>query len=222
MKIHYLGHSAFEIITNDKKILIDPFLVCIKGYKPENIDDIFVTHGHSDHLGSAIEISSKYNVPITAIFELANYCSKRGAVTNSIGLGAWKNYDWGKVVAVPAYHSSSTADGVYAGSPCGFVFDIEGKIIYHAGDTSLSSEMKTIGELYKPDIALLPIGGTYTMDIKHASIASKWLNSTFIIPMHYNTFDAISVNIEDFKTEIKKLGKTPVVIGIDEYFDYSF
>ena len=196
-------------------------MVCVPNYRPENIVDIFVTHGHGDHLGSAVEISSRLKAPITAIFELANYCTKRGALTNSIGLGAWREYSWGKAIAVPAFHSSSIGDGVYAGSPCGFVFNIEGKIIYHAGDTSLSSEMKTIGELYKPDIAMLPIGGTYTMDIEHASIAAEWINSPNIIPMHYNTFDAISVNIAKFKAEIQKLGKTPVVMDVDGVFDYS-
>jgi len=219
MRIHYLGHSAFEIITNESKILIDPFLIFTPHFNPENINDIFVTHGHNDHLGSAIEISSRYHVPITAIFELANYCSKNGAVTNGIGLGAWNKYSWGKAIAVPAFHSSSTADGMYAGSPCGFIFKIDGKNIYHAGDTSLNSEMKMIGEIYKPDIAMLPIGGTYTMDIEHALIAAEWLQTPCIIPMHYNSFDAISVDIEIFKTGIQQLGKTPMIINADGYID---
>ena len=216
MNIHYLGHSAFEIVTNGKKILIDPFLVCVPNYKPENICDIFVTHGHGDHLGSSINISVKTSAPVTAIFELANYCAKKGAKTIDMGLGSWRNYSWGRAILVPAFHSSSTPDGQYGGCPCGVVLEIEGKIIYHAGDTCLNSEMKVIGELYQPDIAMLPVGGKYTMDIEHAVKAAEWLQTTTVIPMHYNTFDAIKVDIEEFKHQIREIGKVPVVLGAEE------
>ncbi len=215
MNIKYLGHSAFEIETKGKKILIDPFLVCAPKYKPENIYDIFVTHGHSDHLGSAIEISKILGAPITAVFELAKYCAQHGAKTNDMGLGSWKDYSWGRVMLVPAFHSSSTPDGQYAGSPCGFIFEIEGQILYHAGDTCLNTEMKMIGDLYQPDIAMLPIGGKYTMDIEHAVKAAEWLGSSAIIPMHYNTFDAIQVDIESFERQIREIGKIPMVLAIE-------
>ena len=173
MEINYLGHSAFEIETKGKRILIDPFLACVPGYMPENVYNIFVTHGHADHLGSAVNISMGTGAPITAVFELANYCTEQGAKTIGLGLGAWKEYSWGRAILVPAFHSSSTPDGKYAGCPCGVVLDIEGQIIYHAGDTCLNSEMKVIGELYQPDIAMLPVGGVYTMDIEHAVIAAE-------------------------------------------------
>lgn len=216
MQITYLGHSAFEIITNDKKILIDPFLVLSPSYDLNGITNIFVTHGHGDHLGNAVEISKQTGAVITAIFELANYCASKGANANGISLGGWVKYDWGKAIAVPAFHSSSTPEGYYAGCPCGFVFEIENKIIYHSGDTCLNSEMKIIGEIYKPDIAMLPIGGHYTMDIEHAIIASKWLNSENIIPMHYNTFDAIKVDVNIFEEKIKEIGKNPIVLRVGE------
>ena len=215
MNIHYLGHSAFEIITDKGNILIDPFLVCIPDYQPKNIKDIFVTHGHSDHLGNAIEISSKTGAPITAIFELANYCARKNVRTNSMGLGAWKEYSWGKAILVPAMHSSSTPDGNYAGCPCGIILDIDGTTVYHAGDTCLNSEMKVIGEIYEPDVSILPIGGTYTMDIEHAVIASEWLKSACVIPMHYNTFDAISVDVEEFVRRIREIGKIPAVLPVN-------
>ena len=220
MDIHYLGHSAFEIITKGKKILIDPFLACVPNYRPENIYDIFVTHGHGDHLGSAINISSETGAPITAVFELANYCAKKGARTIDMGLGAWKDYSWGRAILVPAFHSSSTPDGQYGGCPCGVVLEIEGKTIYHAGDTCLNSEMKMIGEVYQPDIVMLPIGGKYTMDIEHVVIAAKWLQAAEVIPMHYNTFDPISVDIEDFKREIRGIGKAPAVLSVDGVLQY--
>ena len=216
MNIKYLGHSAFEIETNGKNIIIDPFLVCVPNYKPKNIYNIFVTHGHGDHLGSAIEISKTTGAPITAIFELANYCAKKGAKTIDVGLGAWRDYSWGRAIPVPAFHSNSTPDGEYAGIPCGFIFEIEGQTIYHAGDTCLNSEMKVIGEMYQPDIAMLPIGGKYTMDIEHAVKAAEWIGATVIIPMHYNTFDAIKVEIGDFERQIREVGKVPHVMKIGE------
>ena len=214
MKLTYLGHSAFEIKTDDSKILIDPFLVQMPDYNYSHVNDIFVTHAHSDHLGSAIEISKETGARITGIFELANYCSRLGARTNGIGLGARINYRWGKASAVPAFHSSSFSDGSYGGCPCGYVFEIEGKTIYHAGDTALCSEMKTIGEIYEPDIAILPIGGTYTMDIEAAVTAADWIGSSVIIPMHYNTFDKINVNVGDFERQIRALGKVPGIMKI--------
>lgn len=216
MQITYLGHSAFEIKINDKKILIDPFLVCSPDYNFNGVTDIFITHGHSDHLGSAIEISKKTGAKITAIFELANYCAQKGALTNGINLGGWIDYPFGKVMAVSAIHSSSTPDGTYTGCPCGYIFEIENKRIYHAGDTCLSAEMKIIGEIYNPEIALLPVGGYFTMDIEQATIASKWLNAEFIIPMHYNTFDAIKVDISDFEKQITNIDKKPCILKIGE------
>ena len=216
MEITYLGHSCFEISTKERRILIDPFLVMSKNYDYSDVTDIFVTHGHGDHLGSAIEISRKTGATITAIFELANYCASKGASVNGINLGAWIEYEFGEVIAVPAFHSSSTPEGIYAGCPCGFIFNIEGKKLYHAGDTCLNSEMKVIGEIYKPDVAMLPIGGVYTMDIDSATTASEWLGVSDVIPMHYNTFDAINVDIEEFERRIREKEKLPLTMKIGE------
>lgn len=215
MNIKYLGHSAFEIETKCKNILIDPFLVAVPNYKPQNISDIFVSHAHGDHLGSAVEIAKSNNATITAVYELANYVARCGAKSIDMGLGSWREYQWGRAILVPAFHSSSLADGSYGGCPCGFVFEIEGKTVYHAGDTCLTSEMKTIGELYEPDIAMLPIGGKYTMDIEHAVKASEWLGVSEVIPMHYNTFDAIRVDISEFERQIREVGKVPMVLKIE-------
>lgn len=216
MKITYLGHSAFEIETQKGKILIDPFLVMKSDYNPQGVCDIFVTHAHSDHLGNAVEISKSTGARITAIFELANYCAAKGAAANGIGIGAWNEYPWGRAIAVPAFHSSSLSNGGYGGSPCGFVFDIENTIIYHAGDTGLSTEMKMIGQLYRPDVAMLPIGGHFTMDIEHAATAAKWLETSVIIPMHYNTFDAIRVDIHEFERQIHEIGKVPLIMKVGQ------
>ena len=189
-----------------------------RNYDISGVTNIFITHGHGDHLGSAIEISKQTGAEITAIFELANYCASKGALANGINFGGWMDYEWGRVVAVPAFHSSSTPEGIYAGEPCGYIFEIDGKRVYHSGDTCLNSEMKVIGELYSPQISLLPIGGHYTMDIEQATIASQWLNSEIIIPMHYNTFDAIKVDLSLFETKIKNIGKTSKVLNIGETY----
>lgn len=219
MKLKYLGHSAFEIITKDAKILIDPFLVKCPDYDYSGTTDIFVTHGHGDHLGKAPKIAMETGALITSVFELAKYCSRYGVDVNGISLGGWINYKWGRVLAVPAFHSSSADDGTYTGCPVGYIFEIEGKRIFHAGDTCLNAEMKVIGEFYKPDYALLPVGGHYTMDIEQAVIASKWLGAENIVPMHYNTFPQINADIEEFKKEISAAGKKPLVLKIEESFE---
>lgn len=210
IELNYIGHSAFLIKTEHHGILIDPFISgnpCAKFESDnQNITDIFVTHGHADHLGDAIPISKAAKAPITAIFELANYCAEQGAFTNSINMGGKISYPWGFARFLPAFHSSSTPDGKYAGMPASILLDINGTKIYHAGDTCLNSEMKTTGEIYSPEIALLPVGSVYTMDTEEAVTAAKWLNAKKVIPMHYNTFDAINVNIEEFKTKLESQG----------------
>ena len=187
-KLTYIGHSAFFIEKDWDGILVDPFItgnpVANFDYKQKRISHIFVTHAHLDHLGDAIAISKHTNAPIIASFELANYCIEKGAKAIGINQGANLKFSWGSVRAVNANHSSSNPDLPYGGANLGYIFDIEGVLIYHAGDTCLNSEMKIIGELYSPQISMLPIGGTYTMDIEHAAKASEWLNTEKIIPMH--------------------------------------
>ncbi len=198
--LKYIGHSAFEFKKDDKAVLIDPLVANNDKYNwhEEPITDILLTHAHGDHLGQAIEIAKEKDIEITAVFELANYCKAQGAKAKPIGLGAWINYSWGRAVFLPAFHSSSLPDGSYGGNAASILLDIDGVRIYHAGDTCLSSEMKTIKELYAPQIALLPIGGNYTMDVEHAAMAAKWLGVRTVIPMHYNTFPEIQADLQRF------------------------
>lgn len=201
-KLNYVGHSCFCINNDGTLILIDPFLTHNPKAKVtfdlKKVKYIFVTHAHSDHLGDAIEISKRTGAPIVAVFELANYCRTKGANTIGAGIGGSVEIEGGKAKFLPAIHSSSTPDGVYGGVASSILFEFENLKIYHAGDTSLSAEMKVIGECYKPDVALLPVGGCYTMDIEDAAIAAKWLGAYKVIPMHYDTFEAINANIREF------------------------
>lgn len=209
MDIKYISHSAFEFKNGDKAVLVDPWVDRNQDYnwKESPLTDIILTHAHGDHLGNAIEIAKEKDITITAVFELANYLSKQGVKTKPVGLGAWLNYSWGRVVFLPAFHSSSLPDGSYGGVAASLLFDIDGVRIFHAGDTCLTGEMKTIKELYAPQIALLPIGGNYTMDVEHAAMAAKWLGVRTVIPMHYGTFPEIEADLQKF-AQLVAMGNT--------------
>lgn len=207
--LKYIGHSAFEIRNGDESVLIDPLVSINKKYKWKDapIKDILLTHAHGDHLGEAITIAKKKDIEITAIVELAGYCQEQGAKVKGVNLGSWLHYSWGRAIFLPAYHSSSLPDGRYGGCAASILLDIDGVRIYHAGDTCLTSEMKTVRELYAPQYALLPIGGRYTMDVEHAAVAAKWLGAQTVIPMHYGTFKEIQVDLQRF-TKLIDAGNT--------------
>lgn len=211
--IKYIGHSAFQITNGENAVIIDPFVKQNSKYdwKKEPLKDILLTHAHADHLGQAIEIAKDLDIEITAVPELAGYCREQGAKAKSISLGCWLNFTWGKAVFLPAFHSSSLPDGRYGGCPASIFLDVAGARIYHAGDTCLNSEMKMVKELYAPQIAMLPIGGNYTMDVEHAAIAAKWLGVKTVIPMHYGTFPEIEADVEKF---IKLVNMNNTTVGV--------
>ena len=216
--IKYIGHSAFQITNENNAVLIDPYVRINKKYKwqEEPIKDILLTHAHSDHLGDAIEIAKTLDITITAVPELAAYCREQSAKAKSVSLGCWLNYSWGRAVFVPAFHSSSLPDGRYGGCPASIFLDIAGARIFHAGDTCLSSELKTVKELYAPQIAMLPIGGNYTMDIEHAAMAAKWLGVTTVIPMHYGTFPEIEADVQEFAKLVAMNNTTVGILDPDK------
>lgn len=213
----WLSHSAF-LIEDRSKILIDPFISdnpkapC----SPDEIecDIICVTHGHGDHLGDSISISRRTKSPIVAIHEISRYAQENGCEGIGLNLGGSMDINGIKYSLVPALHSSgidASKFGFSGGDPAGFVIKGE-KTVYHAGDTCIFSDMKLIGELYKPEIALLPIGDRFTMNPEHAAQAAAWIKPDTVIPMHYNTFEPVEQNPHDFKSLVESLCDSEVII----------
>ncbi len=201
MKIHYGGHSSFLIENKGKRVLVDPFMMSdeMKNLKP---DVICVSHAHGDHIGSAIEIAKETGAPVMAVFELANYCASQGVQTLDGHIGGKLYFDFGWIKFVPAWHGSSLEDGTYMGTPCGFVVKMGENAVYHTGDTGLFGDMKLIAEVDPIDVFLCPIGDKYTMGIDDAVVATKLVEPSYVIPMHYNTFDPINQDPEVFKEKI--------------------
>ena len=211
--IKYIGHSALQITNGENAVIIDPYVSINKKYdwKKEPLKDILLTHAHGEHLGQAIEIAKDLDIEITAVPELAAYCREQGAKAKSVSLGAWLQYSWGRAIFLPAFHSSSLPDGRYGGCSASIFLVVAGARLYHAGGNCLISEMKTIKELYAAQVAMLPIGGNYTMDVDHAAIAAKWLGVKTVIPKHYGTFPEIEADVEKF---IKLVNMNNTSVGV--------
>jgi L-ascorbate metabolism protein UlaG (beta-lactamase superfamily) len=220
MKFTYYGQSCFLIETEKVKILFDPFIsqnplakdVDIKSIKA---DYIFVSHGHGDHVEDLAEIAKQTNAKVYAMVEVAKWASEQGINAEGLNFGV-QNFDFGKVRTVHALHSSGNPDGSYGGNPAGFVFNLDGKQIYYAGDTALTYDMKLLAELHQLDYAILPIGGWYTMDVDDAIIASNYVNCTKIIGVHYNTFPPITTDTDEAVSKFKRGGKELLLPAIGE------
>lgn len=222
-KLTWYGHSAFLIETETGNILLDPFLSGNPKatVKPDTIqaDYILVTHGHGDHLGDAIDIAKNNEATIIAPFELAMYCENQGAKAHPMHIGGAYQFPFGRVKLTSALHGSAAQSDkgfVYTGNPCGFLITVEDKTIYFAGDTGLFYDMKLLGELEQIDVALLPIGGNFTMDATDALKAVEFLKPKLTIPMHYNTFDIIRADPEAFARDCQKQGFKAKVLQINE------
>ncbi|MDV6377542.1 metal-dependent hydrolase [Sporosarcina sp. GW1-11] len=210
MKISYHGHSIVKIETQGKIILIDPFItgndLTDLNAADEKPDVILLTHGHNDHVGDTMEIAKRENILVVAPNELAVYLGFQGLQTHGMNIGGSKEFDFGTVKYTQAFHSSSytTEDNeiIYTGMPAGLLLTIEGKIIYHAGDTSLFSDMKLYAE-DGIDVAFLPIGDNFTMGPRDAAKAVEILQPKLTVPIHYNTFPPIKQDPEDFKSLVK-------------------
>jgi L-ascorbate metabolism protein UlaG (beta-lactamase superfamily) len=215
-RITWLGHSAVLVETGGgTRLLIDPFLSQNPSYPksyrlPEKIDYILVTHGHGDHVGDAVDLSTKHGSTIVTIFELADYLGSKGAdKTMGLNLGGTVQLGDARVTMVEAKHSAGVQDEngmhctYYTGVAAGYVMAIEGgPVLYHAGDTSVFGDMKLIGDLYHPEIGMLPIGGYYTMGPREAAVAARLLGVTSVLPLHWGTFPVLKGTPEDLAAEL--------------------
>ncbi len=213
-KLTFLSHDVFLIENDGVKLIIDPFLTGnpMAAVKAEDVrvDWVLLTHGHGDHLGDSISIAKRNNATIIAPFELATYCQNNDCKVHPMHIGGGYNFPFGRVKLTIAHHGSAADLGgdalAYMGNPCGFVVTIGGKNIYHAGDTGLFLDMQLIGEMTPLDVALLPIGDNFTMGVDDAVKATELLKPKLVIPMHYNTFDVIKADPQEFKQKAEAKG----------------
>jgi L-ascorbate metabolism protein UlaG (beta-lactamase superfamily) len=171
------------------------------------VDAVLVSHGHSDHLGDSADIARRNNAPVIGCFELATYLGQQGVQTHAMHLGGAHTFPFGSVKLTPAFHGTGLLDGgqiIYLGNPAGFLIRMGDRTIYHSGDTALFSDMKLLTQRGKIDLALLPIGDNFTMGIEDAVEAVKLIEPDYVVPMHYNTFDLIRANPDDFARLVRQ------------------
>jgi L-ascorbate metabolism protein UlaG (beta-lactamase superfamily) len=206
MDIRFLGHAAFELSDGDTRVLIDPFLTGNpKGaVKADEVDPthIFLTHGHADHIGDTVDIAKRTGAQVVAIVELANELQEDG-VENVSDPNIGGTVDFGNVSVrlVPAWHTSTTPKGT-VNTPAGIVVKIGDTTVYHLGDTALFSDLQLVKARDDIDVALMCIGGHYTMDRLDAIAAATLVGANTVIPCHYNTFPPIETDAEAFKNDV--------------------
>lgn len=216
MQIRFLGHAAFELSDGETSVLIDPFLtgnpkaaVAADDLHP---DAILLTHGHGDHLGDTVAIAKRTGADVLAIVELANELSGAGLEkVHDPNIGGTVDFDWGWVRLTPAWHTSMTPDGT-VNTPAGLLVGIGGKVVYHLGDTALFSDLALAGRRQPVDVALMCIGGHYTMDRHDAVEAARLIGAKQIVPCHYNTFPPIETDAAAFKADVEAAGAGDVVV----------
>ena len=207
MKITALGHAGF-LFDNGTRLIIDPFLTGnpTAPFQPSHLtrmDVVLVTHSHADHLGDAYDIVKKTGATLVCVDDLA----VSGEVTGvGMNFGGTMNVRGLSITMVKAEHA------VGLGDAAGFIWSQGGKVIYHMGDTSLFSDMKFLGEVYKPDILFVPIGDRYTMNPEDAALATSWINPKMVIPMHYKTFPFLVQDPSVFKRLCESTCKAKVTI----------
>jgi L-ascorbate metabolism protein UlaG (beta-lactamase superfamily) len=215
--IRFLGHACFEITDGDTRVLIDPFLTGNPKAAAEASEleptHLLLTHGHADHFGDTVDIAKRTGAQVVAIVEIANELTEAGVENVSDpNLGGTVKFDWGWVKLVPAWHTSTTPKGT-ANTPAGLLIGIGGKVIYHLGDTSLFSDLKLVAHRGDPiDVALMCIGGHYTMDRLDGVVAAEFVEAGTVIPCHYDTFPPIETDAEAFKSEVESQTSSKVEI----------
>ena len=202
LTLTYFGHAGFSLTDGRHTLVIDPFLTDnpVAVHKPADIrcDYIALTHGHSDHLGDTVAIAKRTNATVIAAFEICNYLGEQNITNTEPGNpGGRIMTPFGWVAFTQAFHSSSF-EGRYLGMPCGIVARIGDTTVYHCGDTGIFGDMRLIGEIYQPDVALIPIGDRFTMDPALATRAAEMIAPKVAIPIHYDTWPPIAQDPAQF------------------------
>jgi L-ascorbate metabolism protein UlaG (beta-lactamase superfamily) len=219
MEITFLGHAAFLLEGGGAKVLIDPFLTgnpkAARSADEIEADAILLTHGHGDHIGDTVAIAKRTGAPVAAVVELAQEIAEDlggDHTVHSYNLGGTVTFDWGWVKLVPAWHTSTTPKGTPS-IAAGLVINIDGTTIYHLGDTALFGDLQLIGHRSGPvDVALVPIGGWYTMDRHDAVTAVELVGARQVIPCHYDTFPPIATDAAAFKADAERATTSEVIV----------
>lgn len=215
MELRYLGHAALALSDGETTVLVDPFLTgnprAAASADELDATTILLTHGHGDHLGDTVAIAKRTGATVVAIVELANEIGGEGVDVRDPNLGGTVTFDWGSVKLVPALHTAVSPSGT-PHVAAGLLIDFKGTTIYHLGDTCLFSDLQLVGRGRGIDIALVPIGGHYTMDRHDAVEAARLVGAKMVVPVHYDTFPPIETDAQAFKAEVEAQTGSRVVV----------
>lgn len=221
MKITYYGHASLGIEVNGTNIIVDPFISANELAKHIDVnslkaDYILITHAHGDHILDVETIAKNTGATIVSNAEIAGYYEAKGFKTHPMNHGGSWQFNFGKVKYVNAIHSSSFPDGTYGGQPGGFVIEADNKNVYIAGDTALTYDMKLISMRNPLDLAILPIGDNFTMDVDDATIAAEFLEVTTVLGYHYDTFGYIKIDHEVAKQKFANKHKELILLPVGD------